>query len=176
MGFTSCYEFKHIFHHIPGVIFAHVPIYLGQLMRFFVMAAQNCHFLGFQMVNPFYIVTICSDYCFLKHISFWKESKGFWKRYSIKLTLLVRFFVIAAQNSHFLGSLMVNPFYIVTICSDYCFLKHISFWKESKGFLKSYSKKLTFLAIYSAHFNVNYRVCGVCNFLMRWWNLIIFGK
>ena len=39
--------------------------------------AQNCNFLGSQMVNPFYIVTICSDYYFLKHISFLKESKGF---------------------------------------------------------------------------------------------------
>ena len=53
MGLTSCYKFKHIFHHIPGAIFAHVSIYLGQLVIFFCHDGTKLSFSRLSDGEPF---------------------------------------------------------------------------------------------------------------------------
>ena len=53
VGLTSCYKFKHIFHHIPGAIFAHVSIYLGQLVIFFCHDGTKLSFSRLSDGEPF---------------------------------------------------------------------------------------------------------------------------
>ena len=53
VGLTSCWKLKHTFYHIPGAIFSHMSIYLGQLVRFFCHGGTKLSFSRLSGGEPF---------------------------------------------------------------------------------------------------------------------------
>ena len=53
VGLTSCWKLQHTFYHIPGAIFSHMSIYLGQLVRFFCHGGTKLSFSRLSDGEPF---------------------------------------------------------------------------------------------------------------------------
>ena len=53
VGLTSWWKLKHTFYHIPGAIFSHMSIYLGQLVRFFCHGGTKLSFSRLSGGEPF---------------------------------------------------------------------------------------------------------------------------
>ena len=80
MGLTSCYKFKHIFHHIPGAIFAHVSIYLGQLVIFFCHGGTKLSFSRLSDGEPFLYCNSMSGLLLFKAYQFFKRIQRILKK------------------------------------------------------------------------------------------------